>query len=74
MLEAIADPDARRRRVDEMVSAMHEKGTALRTAPFLSIDDVIDPALTRRWLVDGLVTTRQQREEPSGLPYPQSMW
>ncbi|MBL8363080.1 MAG: ATP-grasp domain-containing protein [Rubrivivax sp.] len=63
-LEQIDDPQARRRRVDEMVAAMHAKGTALKTAPFLSIDDVIDPMDTRRWLVDGLVTARQQRGGP----------
>lgn len=55
-LEQIADPKARRARTDEMVAALHAKGTALNMAPFLTIDDVIDPAQTRSWLVHGLLT------------------
>jgi acetyl/propionyl-CoA carboxylase alpha subunit/acetyl-CoA carboxylase carboxyltransferase component len=73
-LAAIADPQARRRRIDEMVTAMHEKGTALNTAPFLSIDDVIDPAQTRQWLIGGLTTARQQRGDANLRPEPQDIW
>jgi acetyl-CoA carboxylase carboxyltransferase component len=57
-----------------MVAAMHAKGTALKTAPFLSIDDVIDPMHTRRWLVDGLVTARQQRGTDAPGPVEQPMF
>jgi acetyl-CoA carboxylase carboxyltransferase component len=73
-LAAIADPTARKQRVDEMVAAMHERGTALNTAPFLSIDDVIDPMATRRWLLDGLLVACQQRGETRLPPDPQDMW
>jgi len=73
-LAAIADPAARKRRIEEMVATMHEKGTALNTAPFLSIDDVIDPAETRRWLIAGLTTARQQRGDSNLRPEPQDIW
>jgi len=53
-LEAIADPAARKAKFDEMVAAAYEKGKAINMASFLEIDDVIDPAETRRWLASGL--------------------
>lgn len=73
-LAAIEDPAARRRRIEEMVASMHEKGTALNTAPFLSIDEVIDPAETRRWLITGLTTARQERGTTRLRPEPQDIW
>lgn len=53
-LEAIADPARRKARFDEMVAAAYEKGKAINMASFLEIDDVIDPAESRRWIVAGL--------------------
>ncbi len=52
--------------VAEMVAAMHAKGTALKTAPFLSIDDVIDPMDTRHWVANGLrsVAGRTRADHP----------
>ncbi|MGE0420382.1 MAG: carboxyl transferase domain-containing protein, partial [Acetobacteraceae bacterium] len=53
-LAAIADLDAReaefRRRVDEL----YAKGKAIAVAQVLEIDEVIDPADTRRWIMRGL--------------------
>ncbi|MSP01214.1 MAG: carbamoyl-phosphate synthase large subunit [Acetobacteraceae bacterium] len=53
-LASIEDLDARdaefRRRVDEM----YAKGKALAVASIMEIDNVIDPADTRRWIVRGL--------------------
>ncbi len=49
-LQAIADPDARQSRYDELVAAMYERGKALNTAMHLELDDVIDPADTRSLL------------------------
>jgi acetyl-CoA carboxylase carboxyltransferase component len=37
-----------------MVAAMYEKGKALNIASLFEIDDVIDPADTRRWIAAGL--------------------
>ena len=53
-LAAIEDPAERMARYEEMVAAMYEQGKALNTATVFEIDDVIDPADTRRWLVEGL--------------------
>jgi acetyl-CoA carboxylase carboxyltransferase component/biotin carboxyl carrier protein len=53
-LAAIADPVERKRTYEEMVAAMYEKGKALNTAALFEIDDVIDPADTRRWVMAGL--------------------
>jgi acetyl-CoA carboxylase carboxyltransferase component len=53
-LAAIADPAERKQKYEEMVAAMYEKGKALNTAALFEIDDVIDPADTRRWIMAGL--------------------
>ncbi len=49
-LEAIEDPDEREASFQQRVDKMYEHGKALNTASFFEIDDVIDPADTRRWL------------------------
>jgi len=53
-LEAIADPVERQEAFDHMVAAAYRHGQALNMAAHLEIDDVIDPADTRRWLSRGL--------------------
>ncbi|MDQ3294098.1 MAG: hypothetical protein M3527_06590, partial [Actinomycetota bacterium] len=49
-LEAIADPDERETTFQTMVDRMYEHGKALNTATYFEIDDVIDPADSRRWI------------------------
>jgi acetyl/propionyl-CoA carboxylase alpha subunit/acetyl-CoA carboxylase carboxyltransferase component len=53
-LAAIADPEERRATYDRMVAEMYEKGKALSTASLFELDDVIDPADTRRIIVESL--------------------
>jgi acetyl-CoA carboxylase carboxyltransferase component/biotin carboxyl carrier protein len=53
-LEAIEDPVQRQQVFDGLVAAAYQKGKALNMAAHLELDDVIDPADTRRWLVRGL--------------------
>ncbi len=53
-LAAIADPVARKAKFDEMVAAAYAHGKALSRAAYPALDDVIDPAETRRWLLAGL--------------------
>jgi acetyl-CoA carboxylase carboxyltransferase component len=53
-LEAIADPAQRKARFEEMVAQAYERGKALSTATLFEIDDVIDPAQTRSWVMAGL--------------------
>lgn len=49
-LEAIDDPTEREAAFEEMVERMYQYGKALNTATTFEIDDVIDPADTRRWI------------------------
>jgi acetyl-CoA carboxylase carboxyltransferase component len=37
-----------------MIAQLYENGKAIRAAEFLEIDDVIDPADTRRYVIGGL--------------------
>ncbi|MFD9704278.1 carboxyl transferase domain-containing protein [Lentzea sp. NPDC059081] len=53
-LEAITDPDERKQRYDQMVAMAYEHGKALNVASVFEIDDVIDPADTRRWIATAL--------------------
>ena len=53
-LEAITDPAQRKARFAEMVAEAYERGKALSTATMFEIDDVIDPADTRSWIMAGL--------------------
>jgi acetyl-CoA carboxylase carboxyltransferase component len=49
-LEQIDDPDERERRVLELTELAHERAKALNAATVFELDDVIDPADTRRLL------------------------
>jgi acetyl-CoA carboxylase carboxyltransferase component len=49
-LEAIADPAERRRAYEAAVAAAYERGQGLNMAAYGEIDDVIDPADSRRWI------------------------
>jgi acetyl-CoA carboxylase carboxyltransferase component len=49
-LEAVADPVEREALFQQMVDRMYQHGKALNAASHFEIDDVIDPADTRRWL------------------------
>ena len=73
-LAAIEDPEARAQRYRELVDRMYDHHKAVNIAPFLSFDDVIDPAQTRRWLVRGLrasppAAPRGTRKRPAVDPW-----
>jgi acetyl-CoA carboxylase carboxyltransferase component len=53
-LAAIEDPEKRRATFEEMVERMYTHGKAVNTASHFEIDDVIDPADSRRWIAAGL--------------------
>jgi len=53
-LEAIADPAEREAAFERLVAAAYERGKALNVATVFEIDDVIDPADTRRWITAAL--------------------
>jgi acetyl-CoA carboxylase carboxyltransferase component len=49
-LDAIEDPDERERLFEQMVAAAYERGRGINMAAYGEIDDVIDPADSRRWI------------------------
>ncbi len=53
-LEAVEDPAARQELFDTMVARAYEHGRALNVATAYEIDDVIDPAESRRRVVEAL--------------------
>ena len=53
-LAAIDDPEKRKATFDEMVERMYTHGKAVNTASHFEIDDVIDPADSRRWIASAL--------------------
>jgi len=53
-LDAIEDPAERERAFEEMVERMYQWGKAVNTASHFEIDDVIDPADSRRWIMSML--------------------
>jgi acetyl-CoA carboxylase carboxyltransferase component len=53
-LAAIDDPQERQRVFEHMVARAYQHGQALNTASLFEIDDVIDPADSRRWILNAL--------------------
>jgi acetyl-CoA carboxylase carboxyltransferase component len=53
-LEAVEDVAERDALFEQMVARMYEHGKALNTATYFEIDDVIDPADSRRWVTAAL--------------------
>ncbi|WP_330760393.1 carboxyl transferase domain-containing protein [Haloechinothrix halophila] len=65
-LDAVSDPDERQQLFDQMVAMAYEHGKALNAASVFEIDDVIDPADTRRWIT---TTLAEPPREPGGRPF-----
>ncbi|HEC08993.1 MAG TPA: carbamoyl-phosphate synthase large subunit, partial [Acidimicrobiales bacterium] len=63
-LEAVADPAERRALYEEMVQRMYDHGKALSAATHFEIDDVIDPADSRRWILSALTPPLPDRDPP----------
>jgi acetyl-CoA carboxylase carboxyltransferase component len=53
-LEAVEDEAERAALFERMVAEAYENGKALNMATFMELDDVIDPADSRRWIRAGL--------------------
>ena len=53
-LMAIEDPEERMAKYEEMVAAMYAQGKAINAASLFELDNVIDPADTREWIMAGL--------------------
>ncbi len=61
-LAAETDPDKRKKLFDEMVARMYQHGKAVNISSAFEIDDVIDPADSRKWIMAML------RSAPEPLP------
>ncbi len=57
-LEAVSDPGERRALFDKMVAAAYARGKALSTATYFEVDEVIDPADSRKWVATGLLASQ----------------
>lgn len=53
-LEAITDPVERRALEERLLADLYERGRAVNAAAVVELDDVIDPADTRRWVLAAL--------------------
>jgi acetyl-CoA carboxylase carboxyltransferase component len=67
-LNAIGDPQKRERAYETAVAAAYEKGKGLNMAAYFEIDDVIDPADSRRWIAT-LFDQPPRTVEPKRRPY-----
>ncbi len=65
-LAAISDPQKREELYEFLVSQLYERGKAINMAAHLEIDAVIDPADTRKWIMQGLKTTSAWKPEDAG--------
>jgi acetyl-CoA carboxylase carboxyltransferase component len=65
-LEAVKDPQEREALYEKLVAMAYERGKAMNMASYLEIDAVIDPADTRRWIVEGLKAAPAERTERTG--------
>lgn len=66
-LEALPDGPERKALFDKLVGQAYERGHAISTAAAVEIDAVIDPADTRKWIVQGIGSAqlRAQRQRRS---------
>jgi acetyl-CoA carboxylase carboxyltransferase component len=55
-LEAVSDPQEREVLFQDMVDRMYEHGKAINAATYFELDDVIDPADSRRWITTALAS------------------
>jgi acetyl-CoA carboxylase carboxyltransferase component len=67
-LEAIEDPVEREAAFTAMVDRMYEHGKALSVASHFEIDDVIDPADTRSWIMAVLESWKPQQRHTKKRP------
>ena len=57
-LAAISDADERKALFDKMVAQAYERGKALNQSAVFAVDDTIDPAETRHWVVNMLKSVK----------------
>jgi acetyl-CoA carboxylase carboxyltransferase component len=68
-IEAEVDPTRQKAVFDEQVAKLYAAGKAVEHAAMLRIDAVVDPADTRRWLVQGLNASAPRRQHTPPRTY-----
>jgi acetyl-CoA carboxylase carboxyltransferase component len=63
-LDATDTPEARAALFDELVAEQYSRGKAVNAASVFEIDDVIDPAATRDWIIRTLAGHSGRPEGP----------
>ncbi len=64
-IEALEDPADQQAFFDKKLAELYQVGKALNVATYFELDDVIDPADTRRWLSGSLRATTRYKWSPS---------
>jgi acetyl-CoA carboxylase carboxyltransferase component len=65
-LEAVKDPQEREALYEKLVALAYERGKATNMASYLEIDAVIDPADTRKLIMEGLKAVPSERTGKAG--------
>lgn len=65
-LAAIEDPNERKKLYEQLVDELYKRGKALNMASYLEIDSVIDPADTRKWIMQGIKSVPAQQSSEGG--------
>ena len=65
-LAAIADPQEREKFYELLLAQLRERGKAVNIASYLEIDSVIDPADTRKWIMQGIKSVPARRPQEAG--------
>ena len=60
-LEKAGSPEEQQALFDQMVAEAYQRGKGLSMATFFEIDDVIDPADSRKWIISGLDASMNKR-------------
>jgi acetyl-CoA carboxylase carboxyltransferase component len=65
-LAAIEDPAQREKLYEQLVGELYKRGKAINIASYLEIDSVIDPADTRKWIMQGIKSVPARRPQEVG--------
>jgi acetyl-CoA carboxylase carboxyltransferase component len=64
-LAAIEDGQEREKLYEQLVAQLRERGKAINMASYLEIDSVIDPADTRKWIMQGIKSAPANKYQES---------
>lgn len=68
-LDAVTDPGAREELLARLIAQAYEQSTALNVASVFELDDVIDPADTRRWILTAIRGHQPRPGPPKRRPF-----